>query len=83
VPVIAIVDGMRLILYFKDHGPPHFHVELAEFRAKIDIETLTVTEGGLPRNGQRKVIQWAESRREKLLSAWAACRGGQSPGRIE
>jgi hypothetical protein len=30
-----------------DHPPPHFHARLAEHRALIDIETLTLEQGYL------------------------------------
>jgi hypothetical protein len=31
------------------HPPPHFHARYGEFEATIDIETLDVLEGPLPR----------------------------------
>jgi len=42
MPVIAIVDGMLIMLFFNDHDPPHFHVDHGEFRAKVSIATLKV-----------------------------------------
>jgi hypothetical protein len=45
MPIVAIVDGVRVMFFFKDHDPPHFHVEYAEYRAKISIATLKVIEG--------------------------------------
>jgi len=49
MPTIAIVDGVRLIMYWNDHAPPHFHALFAEHRAVVEIETLTQIEGYLPK----------------------------------
>jgi hypothetical protein len=40
MPVVAIVDGMLILLFFNDHDPPHFHVEYGEHRARVSIATL-------------------------------------------
>jgi hypothetical protein len=57
-------------MYWNDHAPPHFHALLAEHRAVIDIETLTVIEGYLPKHKLRGVLKWAESRQNALHVAW-------------
>jgi len=67
---IAVVEGVRLFMYANDHPPPHFHALFAEHRAVIDIETLVVTRGKLPRPKLRAVLKWAAPRRAKLLEAW-------------
>ena len=59
MPIVAIIDGVRIIMFFfKDHDPPHFHVEYAEYRAKVSIATLKVIEGRLPPGKRRRVIEW-------------------------
>jgi hypothetical protein len=55
-----------------EHPPPHFHAVFAEHRAQIDLASLKVIEGRLPRAKLRLVVSWAETRREALERAWEA-----------
>ena len=82
MPTVAIVDGIKVLVYGNDHGLPHFHVLAAEYRAVIDIETMEMTRGRLPRARLRKVLAWAEPRRAELLEAWDRARTGQPLKRI-
>jgi Domain of unknown function (DUF4160) len=79
---VATVDGIQIVFFFDEHPPPHFHAEYAEYQAMIDIETLRVIEGGLPRPQTRKVLAWAKTRKSELLDAWFSCRSDMPPGKI-
>ena len=57
-------------MYFDDHPPPHFHVYYGDDAAKIDIETLRVSEGKLRRRSLALVLEWAVGHREELLENW-------------
>ncbi len=39
-----------------EHNPPHFHALYAEYEAQIDIQTLQVIEGKLPRRALVMVL---------------------------
>ena len=54
-------------MYFNDHAPPHFHVEYAEFKARVNIQTLTLATGKLPRRAEMLVLDWAEFHQVELL----------------
>jgi Domain of unknown function (DUF4160) len=49
VPVVAIVDGVKIEFYPDEHPPPHFHARFAEFVAQIEIRTNKVLQQGLAR----------------------------------
>jgi hypothetical protein len=49
-----------------DHAPPHFHALYAEDEALIDIGTLQVLEGHLPRRAQALVMEWAKAHQTEL-----------------
>lgn len=83
MPTIALIDGMRLMMYVNDHPPPHFHVLLAEYRAVIEIEPARMVAGWLPRPKLRSIIGWARTRRADLLEAWNLTQAGLPAGRIE
>jgi hypothetical protein len=36
VPVVAMVDGVKIEFYPDEHPPPHFHARYAEFVAQIE-----------------------------------------------
>jgi hypothetical protein len=61
---------------------PHFHVLAAEYRAVIDIETMKLIRGSLPKAKLRKVFAWAKPRQAQLLEAWDVARSGRPVRRI-
>jgi Domain of unknown function (DUF4160) len=80
---VAIVEGIKVQFYSREHPPPHFHAVFAEFRAQIDIERLEIMNGSLPRAKLRTVIDWASTRRPALIAAWDAVRSHRDPEWIE
>jgi hypothetical protein len=76
MPTLAIVDGMKIVVYGNDHGFPHVHVLLAEHRLVVNIETLTVVQGSMPRPKITRVLDWMTTRRRQLLQAWSLCQAG-------
>jgi hypothetical protein len=38
VPEISRFFGITILMYFADHGPPHFHARYAEHKAKLAID---------------------------------------------
>lgn len=82
MPHVATVDGIKIMFYSEDHPPPHFHAQYAEHAALIEIDTLSAFRGFLPKPQYRRVVAWAETRRDALWSAWFACEAGLDPGKI-
>ena len=39
MPVIYIIDSIKIVLYFDDHNPPHFHAIYNEYEEVIEILT--------------------------------------------
>ena len=61
----------------------HFHVQYAEYKATVDIESLTLSSGELPRRAQELVLDWAELHQQELLEDWRLCMEKQQPKPIE
>ena len=74
MPTIAIVAGVRIIIYPKDHLPPHLHVKFAEHEAMISIVTGEVLEGSLPRAKMKAVQKRLVTRREQVAYVWRETR---------
>jgi hypothetical protein len=49
MPSISRFFGIVIYMYYNDHFPPHFHAIYGDYRTQIDIETLEILEGELPR----------------------------------
>jgi hypothetical protein len=82
MPTIAVVDGIRIVIYYNDHEPPHFHAVQADHRILVDIARLRVIGGACPAAMERRVLEWASRRQPELALCWARVRSGWPPGRI-
>lgn len=83
MPIISNFFGIIIRMFFNEHAPPHFHVEYAEYKASVNIQTLEIIEGNLSRRAQELVLDWAELHQKELLEDWELCRQHQEPKRIE
>jgi hypothetical protein len=66
-----------------DHSPPHFHARYGEFEATIDIESLAVLEGELPRRALTLVEEWGMIHKAELVANWRLCREKSAPSKID
>jgi hypothetical protein len=57
-------------MYHDDHSPPHFHAFYGGDEAEIDIRTLNVRRGFLPRRALAMTLEWAAFHREGLKRNW-------------
>ncbi len=49
MPELCRFFGIIIRMYFNDHDPPHFHAVYGEDEFLIEIDTLVVVRGELPR----------------------------------
>ena len=70
MPTISQFYGISIRMYFDDHPPPHFHAYYGSDAAKVDIQTLQVSEGKLGRRTMALVLEWAVEHRQELLEDW-------------
>ena len=82
MPTISAFYGVLIQMFWADHAPPHFHALYAEFEAIVDIRTLEVIRGGLPRRAQALVLEWAALHRDELMEDWKLCETRQQPKKI-
>jgi hypothetical protein len=68
--------GIVVRMYFGDHSPAHFHAEYGEYEALVEIETLSILRGELPRRAMALVLEWAALHRQELRADWERARGG-------
>jgi hypothetical protein len=82
MPTIAIVDGVRIVIYLTDHVPPHLHAFFGGKEAQISILTGEVLNGTLPRPKMRAVQLWLENNREQVAYIWDEIRAGRYDGGV-
>ena len=83
MPVVAIVDGVRIEFYPDEHPPPHFHARYAEFIAQVEIRTCRILRGSLPPAKRNRVLTWAATHHTALMNAWTAVEELRKPERID
>jgi hypothetical protein len=83
MPTISMFYGIIIRMFFNEHAPPHFHAQYGEFKAEIEIGTLEVMGGKLPRRALELVLEWAELHRSELQDDWELCRQHSHPKKIE
>jgi hypothetical protein len=74
MPTIAIIAGVRIMIYPKDHLPPHLHARFAKQEAMISIVTGDLLEGSLPRTKLKAVQDWLMANREQVAYLWQEIR---------
>jgi Domain of unknown function (DUF4160) len=85
MPTISMFYGIIIRMYFApdEHNPPHFHAYYNEFKATIQLDTLEIMEGTLPRKQLRLVQAWAELHHDELKANWRMAMNGEHPYKIE
>ena len=79
---LSILRNCNTVL-LQDHDPAHFHAVYGEHEALIEIDSLAVLRGELPRRGLALVLEWAALHRAELRANWESARRGVPPAPIE
>lgn len=75
MPTISIFYGIKIIMYYREHLPPHFHAEYGNEEAEIGIDPILILEGELSRSTRSKVFEWAAIHQAELRANWELARG--------
>ena len=70
MPTFFTIDGIKILFYFNDHNPPHFHALFRGEELVIEIKTLEIMEGSLPKTQLKKVKKFAIENQSILLEIW-------------
>ena len=82
MPEISRFFGIVIQMFWTDHAPPHFHALYGEYEALIDIRTLEIIRGSLPRRAMGLTLEWAAMHREELTADWVLCQNMIPPAKI-
>ena len=73
MPELRRFYGIVVAMYYRDHGPPHFHAIYGEHEATVEIGT-GATQGYLPARAMSHVQEWRVLHQEELIAAWYLAR---------
>lgn len=72
MPEISRFYGIIIKMYFlaSEHNPPHIHAIYNKNIAIIDIQTLEVIEGEIPKRALRLVKEWVFIHKKEIKNIW-------------
>ena len=82
MPTVSLFYGIKIMMYFNDHHPPHFHAKYADFVAIINILDCTVMKSALPKRQLKLVLAWAELHKDELMQNWELVKNSKEPMEI-
>jgi len=82
MPQISNFYGLIILMNFKDHSPPHFHVWYGDYKAIVSIKD-GVVKGEMPQRALKMVFEWLELHKTELLTEWEKAQKGEELNTIE
>ncbi|MDR1780060.1 MAG: DUF4160 domain-containing protein [Tannerella sp.] len=82
MPQISAFYGLSILMNFKDHTPPHFHVWYGEYKITVTIKD-GIVEGKMPARALKFVFEWLELHRDELMDEWEKAQKGETLTKIE
>ena len=82
MPEVSRFYGIRILIYYRDHMPPHFHAEYRDDEAVFGLPSLLLIEGALTPRARGLVVEWASEHQQELVEAWERAYRGLPPGKI-
>ena len=73
MPEISRFYGIIVRMFFRDHDPPHFHIEYQEYEAIIEIRSRLV-KGEMPERALKMVFDWLDIHENELIENWKLAR---------
>ena len=74
--------GIIIVMYYQDHGIPHFHAKYNDQWGVFSISELKMITGKLPKRVISMVLEWAFEHREELLENWERVQTGKPTKKI-
>ena len=69
MPEISRFLGIVIAMFYREHGPPHFHAYYGGEHITVEIESGAVV-GSFPRRALTHVLEWRELHKGDLLDDW-------------
>lgn len=67
---IETLKGVKIHIYSNDHVPPHIHAIYGEYEILVDIRTVEILKGVLPKNKKKIAISYVRENQDDLLDTF-------------
>ncbi|MBP6460346.1 MAG: DUF4160 domain-containing protein [Crocinitomicaceae bacterium] len=67
-PIIELIEGIKIVVFSREHLPPHIHAKFGEYEVLINIQNGVIEEGKFPKNKLNIVKKWLEIEENKKLA---------------
>ena len=75
MPVIVRLKHCVILMYSRDHNPPHVHVRTPDGAAVMRIADQALMHGRIDRRAVREAAGWVATHREVLEQHWQELKG--------
>lgn len=82
MPELSRFLGIVVAMYYRDHGPAHFHAIYGEFEVTVEVESGKIN-GQFPKRALAHIQERQGLHRHELLEAWSDARASRPLKRIE
>ncbi len=69
-------------MFWRDHEPPHFHASYGSDVVLVNIETMEVIQGSVPKRALSLIREWAALHKDDLMEDWELCKQRKLPRKI-
>lgn len=70
MPIVDLINGIKILIYNGEHRPPHFHARYNEYEILIKIETHEHLGGEMPAKQLRVVYEWLADNQNYALTVF-------------
>jgi len=71
MPTVLKIDGFRFFFFSNEHEPEHIHIEKGDMYARIELESLNVTDSyNVNSKDLKKIKELIKKNKDKLKGAW-------------
>lgn len=82
-PTVATVAGIRVVIFYNDHAPPHVHLSKDDMDVVVPIDAPALPSWAFTRAERRAVLDWIKQKAPDLREAWRRAGEGTHPGKID
>lgn len=80
---LATVAGIRVVIFYNDHAPPHVHLSKGDMDVVVPIDEPALPSWAFTRAERRAVLDWIKQKAPDLREAWKRAGEGAHPGKID
>ena len=81
MPILSKFNGIIIRMYWRDHNPPHIHVEYKDYEAAITLDG-EINAGRLPQRELRLVREWIELHHTEIQENWTLAQNNRELNEI-